>query len=88
MAFFDWHETRRFIEDATAHYAQSAPALADWLDETYIALQEHPENVSVRELMQLQALKMEGEWEHPNYAQNRWYKLRAEQGKDRGVLSF
>jgi hypothetical protein len=85
---FNYQQTRKFIEDACENYAKSAPALTDWLDETYIALADNPETVSVYELLQLQQLQMDGEWEHPNFAQNRWYKLRASQGKDHGILSF
>lgn len=86
--FFDYHAVRAFIEDAATHYAKLSPALADWLDEIYIALNEAPLTVSVFELMQLQQLRMDGEWEQHNYAQNRFYKVRALLGKDRGVLSF
>ncbi len=85
---FDYHATRRFIEDAATHYDKSAPALVGWLDELYIALAEAPATVTVFELMQLQQLKMDGEWEHPNYAQNRWYKVRGLLNKENGVLSF
>lgn len=85
---FNFHETRRFIEAACNHYSKSAPALCDWLDELYIALSEAPLTVTVFELQQLNQLKMDGEWEHPNYAQNRWYKVRELKGQDRGVISF
>ena len=85
---FDYKATRQFIEEAAEQYSNSAPALVDWLDELYMALADAPLTVSVFEIMQLMQLKMDGEWEHPNYAQNRWYKVRAELGKDRGVLSF
>ena len=88
MAFFDYHHVREFIEAAAAQYAKSSPALADWLDEVYVALAEAPHTVTVFELLQLQQLHMDGEWEHPNYAQNRWYKVRAALGKERGVCSF
>ncbi len=85
---FNCHETRKFIERAAEHYATSAPALVDWLDEVYIALNEKPASVSVWEIMQLDQLMVDGTWEHPNYAQNRWYKVRAALGKERGVLSY
>ena len=86
--FFDYHATRSFIEDAATHYSKSAPALVDWLDEIYISLAEAPATVTAFELLQLAQLKMDGEWEHPNYAQNRFYKVRSALGKDAGVLSF
>lgn len=88
--FFDFHAAQKFIEDASLHYVKSAPALVDWLEDTYIALSESPASVSVYELLQLQQLRdvTSGEWEHPNYAQNRWYKLRVSQGKDAGVISY
>ena len=89
MAFFNYQEARTLIEEAAAYYAKTAPQLVEWLDETYINLAENPAAVSVYELMQLQRLRQEdGTWEHPNYAQNRWYKLRATQGKPNGVLSY
>ena len=86
--FFDYHATRRFIEDAAAHYDKLSPMLVEWLDEMYIALAEAPLTVSVFELLQLAQLRFDGEWEQHNCAQNRWYKVRALLGKDRGVLSF
>lgn len=85
---FDYKAVRTFIEEAAAHYDKSAPALVSWLDDTYIALAENPRAVSVWEIMQLQKLRTDGVWEHPNYAQNRWYKVRAELGQDRGVISY
>tara|TARA_R110000868_G_scaffold241646_1_gene497153 strand:- start:342 stop:620 length:279 start_codon:yes stop_codon:yes gene_type:complete len=87
-AFFDYAATRKFIESAATHYSKTAPALCDWLDDVYIALNEAPLTVTVFELFQLQALRLDGEWEHPNYAQNRWYKVREIKGQERGVLSF
>lgn len=86
--FFDYSSARRFIEEAATHYAKSAPALVDWLDELYMALESNPRDVTVFELLQLQQLRMDGEWEHPNYAQNRWYKVREVFGRERGVVSF
>lgn len=88
QTFFDYHALRSFLEAACAHYERSAPALSTWLDELYIALNEAPATVTVFELFQLQQLRMNEEWEHPNYAQNRWYKVRELRGQDRGVLSY
>ena len=85
---FNYHAFRKLLEDAVCHYEKLSPALAGWLDETYVALAERPESVTVSDLMQVQQLRMNGEWEQHNFAQNRLYKLRAMQGKDRGVLSF
>jgi hypothetical protein len=88
MNGFNYHELRSYIEDAVANYEKSAPQLAEWLDELYIALEQNPISVSVFELLQLAQLKMDGIWEQANYAQNRWYKVRALKGQDRGVLSY
>ena len=85
---FDYQSVRAFLEEACAHYEHSAPALRNWLDELYMALANAPLSVSVLELLQLNQLRMDGEWEHPNYAQNRWYKVRAMKGQDGGVCSF
>ena len=86
--FFDYHKLRSFLEGAVSHYEKTAPALSTWLDDLYVSLADNPAAVSVFELLQLQQLKMNDEWEHPNYAQNRWYKVRALQGKDTGVLGY
>ena len=86
--FWNYHDCRAFIEDAAAHYDQAAPMLVEWLDEVYVALCDAPQTVTVFELLQLQQLMVCGQWEHPNYAQNRWYKVRAALGKPNGVLSF
>lgn len=85
---FNYWATRRFIEDAAAHYDKTAPQLVEWLDEVYRDLEANPRNVTVFELLQLQQLRLDGDWEHPNYAQNRWYKVREAFGRDRGVISF
>jgi hypothetical protein len=84
--FYNYSTVRTFVEDACAHYDQTSPQLAAWLDELYIALAQAPATVSVFELMQLQKLYENGQWEHPHYAQNRWYKVRALMNKDRGVI--
>ena len=81
---FDYKALRRFLEDAGTHYSTSAPTVADWIDEIYIPLAESPRDVSVWEVMQVQQLRdsTSGEWEQPNYAANRAYKVRSILGRD------
>ena len=86
--FLDHRALLDYLTEAVAHYEHSAPQLSTWLDEMYVAANHEPRSVSVYDLLQLQQLTMNGEWEHPNFAQNRWYKLRALNGQERGVLSF
>lgn len=88
---FNYQAARTFIEDAVAHYEQTAPQLSAWLDELYVALSENPIGVTVFELQQLQQINLGvgcGGWEHPHFAQNRWYKVRHQLGKPTGVISF
>lgn len=67
-------QLRKFVQAACLHYEHSAPALSDYLDDLYIRLDETPGAVSVSEVMQVTRL-YEETWEHPNYAQNRIYKM-------------
>jgi hypothetical protein len=78
-----------FLVEAVEHYATSAPTVAEHLDDLYLRLREAPEAVSVLELVGVLRLREEGEWEHPNYAANRIYKLRDRLGMDTtGHLGF
>lgn len=86
--FLDFQALRDYLTEAVAHYEKSAPQLSEWLDELYVSANHTPRAVSVYELLQLQQLSLNGEWEQPNFAQNRWYKVRELNGQERGVLSF
>ena len=74
---FDYRKIREFIEEAASHYSKQKPEpapLLDWLDDVYIRLAEKPEELSVRELMQVFRLHECGEWEQQAYAVNRAFK--------------
>ena len=82
MKPFDYHAIRAFLEEAGANYEKTAPVVYDWIDTIYIRLAESPLTVSVWELMQVLKLKETScdQWEHPNYASNRAYKVMRELG--------
>lgn len=79
---------REYLELAGNQYSKSSPALADWIDDVYIRLGENLASVSALELAAFSQLWQYGEWEQPNYAQNRIYKVRVQLGMDAGVCSF
>lgn len=82
MHGLDWPTFRRYLEDAAAEYATSAPTVANYIDDLYIRLDESPESVNVRELLTVCQLKDDGQWEQANYAANRIYHLQSQLGVD------
>lgn len=79
----------KFLEEAIEHYHQTAPTVADHLHTVYSRINEVPEHLTLAELVGVLRLREEGEWEHPNYAANRIYKLRDRLGMDTtGHLGF
>ena len=78
-----------FLVDAVGHYEKCAPTVADHLDDLYRRLNEDCSLVTVLEVIRVAGLFEAGEWEHPNYAANRIYKMRAQLGMDTtGELGF
>jgi hypothetical protein len=78
-----------FCGEAVAHYEKSAPAVADYVDDLFIRINSKPETVLLVELTAVSALRESGEWEHPNYAANRLYKLANRLGRDTtGLAGF
>jgi excisionase family DNA binding protein len=71
-----------FLEEAIEHYHQTAPTVADHLHTVYSRVNEVPEHLTLAELVGVLRLREEGEWEHPNHAANRVYKLRDRLGMD------
>lgn len=75
-------EIREFLTEACRHYQKTAPAVESSLDDLYERMSEAPEKVSLMELRQVLMLRTDGQWEQPNYAQNRVYKVRHMLGLD------
>lgn len=73
------------LTKGTEHYYNSAPIVSRWLNDLYKRICDEPENVVLWELHQAEQLCMDGEWEHPNFAQNRVYKIREQCGLSEGV---
>jgi len=80
-------EFERFLADAAAQYEKTAPTVETWADDLCSRLADL-RNISVFELCQFLALYEHGEWEHPNYAANRCYKVAERIGRERGVISY
>ena len=72
----------KFLTDAVVHYEKSAPLVSGYLDELYIRIGEKPDDVRLSELAAVSALLDGGQWEQPNYAANRIYKLACRLGRD------
>ena len=77
-----------FIESAVVHYKQSAPAVAAYLDDLYIRVEEEPDKVSLYELRQAAALWVDdiNDWDNPHLAQNRIYKLCNKLGIEKRIM--
>lgn len=78
-----------FLKAAVVHYEKSAPTVSDHADETYRRFLDPADfagghDVTWREIGQLLQLRDEvsREWEQPNAAANRVYKLRHSMGMD------
>lgn len=81
MTLFDIDATRAMLEEAVAHYAKLAPTVSRWADDLYVRL-DRGQPVQVDEILQLQRLRDDFGWLHPNYAANAVYKLQSMLGQD------
>lgn len=78
-------------ELAAAHYETSAPVVSTWADDFYSRLTagNGGKESDVREILCLLQLHDDGQWEQPNYAANRVYKLLTRLGRDTtGMAGF
>jgi hypothetical protein len=74
---------------ASAQYAHTAPSLAAWLDELFIAVHEDLTAVSLADVLFVGRLCEGGVWMQANMAQNALYHHLHRSGKDvRNVPSF
>lgn len=79
----------KLLEEGTAEYAKSAPAVSDYLDDLYIRINHSVEKVLLVEMIIVSALKVDGKWEMPAFASNRCYKLMNRLGMDTtGLAGF
>lgn len=77
------------LTSVVRQYKTSAPTVSQWANHLYMTLQEDTGKVTVRELLAAGALREEGQWEQPNMAANRIYKLQEGMGQDTtGQASF
>lgn len=78
-----------FILTVIEHYETTAPTVATWAERLSIRIATEPEKVSLYELRQFSFLYSDGQWQQPNYAANRAYKVLDATGQDTtGMLSF
>ena len=73
---------RDFLARVVMQYEKSAPTVSRWADDLYIRVGEDIRSIQLVELLQAQALLENGQWEQPNYAANRIYKLMDSLGQD------
>lgn len=79
----------QYLTAVVEHYERNAPRVSRWANELYVRVNEAPERVTLAELRGALALCEAGVWEHPNYAQNRIYKMLDRLGQDTtGWLDF
>lgn len=91
MPMLDWAAFDAHLIAAAEHYEKTAPAVADWVDDLYRRMRDHDQVQTVLYVEILAALQLFGPetWEHPNYAQNRIYKLLSRLGRDTtGMADF
>lgn len=79
---FDWRAFDGFLGRACDHYEKSAPTVHAYCDELCRRLQDDADGVCVSEVIAVLALRQDSEWEQPNYAANRIYKLMSRLGMD------
>ena len=65
----------KHLSMVAAHYELSAPIVSHWADTLFMTMQEDLGKVTLREVFTASALLEEGQWEQPNLAANRIYKL-------------
>lgn len=81
--FFSVEKFKKFLEQAVKHYQQSAPRLAEWLDDMYIRLGEDEwKTIALEEIQQIQYLYADDCWLGAEWAQNNIYRMLNRQGKD------
>ena len=71
----DFQKVFDHLTAACNHYEKSAPTVAAYCDDLYRRMGGDWKSVTLAEIVAVSALLENGEWEHPNYAANRIYKL-------------
>ena len=71
-----------FLTDVVRRYDVTAPVVSRWADTLYTRLNEDIHSVWLVEMLTAQALFENDQWEHPNFAANRVYKLMTALGQD------
>lgn len=78
-----------FMLAVIEQFQTSAPTVATWAENLSIRIATTPEQVSLFELRQFSFLYSDGQWQQPNYAANRAYKVLDATGQDTtGMLDF
>lgn len=68
-------EIRLRLYMIAGHYDKSAPTVCDWANALYARLNDEPDGVRLSELLAVERFIEAGQWENPNVAANRIYKL-------------
>jgi hypothetical protein len=76
------HAICKFLTEVCEHYQQSAPTVTAWADDLYQRISDAPEKVVLSEILAVQHLLENGEWEQANMATNRIYHLMHRLGQD------
>lgn len=66
---------RSRLEEIAEYYDKMAPTVCDWANGLYARLGDEPDNVRLSELVAVEWFREAGQWENPNVAANRIYKL-------------
>jgi len=73
---------RSELEAVAGHYDKAAPTVCDWANGLYARLNDEPDSVRLVELLAVERFREAGQWENPNVAANRIYKLMHRLGQD------
>lgn len=82
MACLDLGETYRHVQAVFEQYEKSAPTVSAWADDVYRRMNSDLDSVKISELIMLDRLFRDGEWESPSLAANAVYKLMYRLGQD------
>ena len=72
----------KHLSMVATHYERTAPTVSHWADTLFMTMQEDLGKVTLREVVTASALLEEGQWEQPNMAANRIYKLMESKKQD------
>jgi hypothetical protein len=81
------NELRAHLTEVCDAYEKSAPEVARWANDLFIRINDNADAVVLSEILFAARLREDGEWMHPNYAQNGLYHLMHRLGRDVSLMA-